>query len=157
LAKDLTFYWAQSEQVPSAVGIAVTVEGDEIVSAGGFLVQALPGASAAEVKKIDEHVHEMQSLAAQLGKNNDPMAILSSIFQDTAFVLLEEKQLSFKCSCSWERVKKALTLVGTKELSSILKEDHSASVRCDFCATEYKADAEELKKLIQTAKEREGG
>lgn len=157
LAKDLTFYWMQSEQVPSAVGIAVKMEGDQIAAAGGFLVQALPGASDKEVKLIDEHIQEMQSLAQQIAINSDPLAILSTIFQDTAFVILEEKPLEFKCTCSWERVRKALTLVGTAELSAMLKEDKAASVRCDFCAKEYRADAAELQKLIDAAREREGG
>lgn len=157
LAKDLTFYWMQSEQVPSAVGIAVKMEGDQVIAAGGFLVQALPGASDKEVKLIDDHIQEMQSLAQQIAVNSDPLAILSTIFQDTAFVILEEKPLEFKCTCSWERVRKALTLVGTAELSAMLKEDKAASVRCDFCAKEYRADAAELQKLIEAAREREGG
>jgi molecular chaperone Hsp33 len=157
LAKDLTFYWMQSEQVPSAVGIAVKMDGDHIVAAGGFLVQALPGASEKEVKLIDDHIQEMHSLAQQFAINSDPLAILSTIFQDTAFVILEEKPLEFRCTCSWERVKKALTLVGTAELSAMLKEDKSASVRCDFCTKEYRADAAELQRLIDAAREREGG
>jgi molecular chaperone Hsp33 len=147
----------QSEQVPSSVGIAVKMQGDKVVAAGGFLVQALPGASEKEVKLIDDHIHEMHSLAEQLATNSEPVAILSTIFQDTAFVLLEEKPLEFKCTCSWERVRKALTLVGTAELSAMLNEDHSASVRCDFCTKEYRADEQELKKLIAEAREREGG
>ncbi|MFL5814674.1 MAG: Hsp33 family molecular chaperone HslO [Bdellovibrionia bacterium] len=157
LAKDLTFYWMQSEQVPSSVGIAVEMKDDQVVAAGGFLVQAMPGASEKEVKLIDDHIHEMHSLAEQLATNSDPLVILSKIFQDTAFVLLEEKPLEFKCTCSWERVRKALTLVGTAELSAMLNEDHSASVRCDFCTKEYRADEDELKKLIAEAREREGG
>jgi len=157
LAKDLTFYWMQSEQVPSSVGIAVKMEGDKVAAAGGFLVQALPGASEKEVKLIDEHIHEMHSFAQQLATNSDPLAILSTIFQDTAFVLLEERPLEFKCTCSWERVKKALALVGTAELSAMLKEDRAASVRCDFCTKEYRADEQELQRLIDVAREREGG
>ena len=111
----------------------MTFEGDKVLAAGGFLVQALPGASAAEVKLIEDHIHEMHSLAEQLANNSDPRYILSTIFQDTAFVVLEERPLEFKCSCSWERVRKALLLVGTAELSNMLNEDQSASVRCDFC------------------------
>lgn len=150
LAKDLTFYWAQSEQVPSAVGLAVQMNGDEIAAAGGFLVQAMPGASAEELNSIEGHINEIDSLAQQLAENANPLALLSQIFQDSTFILVEEKELQFRCDCSWERVNRALTLVGVAELQSMLSEDSSASVRCDFCAKEYLVDADGLKKLIIT-------
>ena len=66
LAKDLTFYWHQSEQIPSAVGIAVSVDGKRVTAAGGFLVQALPGASDEELRVIEAHINEIQSLAKTL-------------------------------------------------------------------------------------------
>lgn len=150
LAKDLTFYWAQSEQVPSAVGLAVNLDGDRVAAAGGFLVQAMPGASAEDVKQIENHIHEMHSLAQQLTIDPDPMQLLSTIFQSTAFMLLEEKPLAFRCTCSWEKVKKALTLVGADELKALLTEDRHASVRCDFCSKDYRVEAPELEKLIES-------
>jgi molecular chaperone Hsp33 len=150
LAKDLTFYWAQSEQIPSAVGLAVNLEGDEVVAAGGFLVQAMPGASPEEVRTIDEHIHEIQSLAAQLAVDTNPLLLLSNIFQSTAFVVLEERELKMNCNCSWERVKRALTLVGAAELRAMLIEDQFASVRCDFCTKEYRVDSKGLQELIDS-------
>lgn len=151
LAKDLTFYWAQSEQVPSAVGLAVNAEGKRITAAGGFLIQALPGASAAEVATIERHIQDIQSLAAQLGKDADPLHLLSHIFQSTGFMIVEEKPLTFRCNCSWERVQRALVLVGAEELKSMLREDNHASVRCDFCTKEYEVEAAELKRLIASS------
>jgi molecular chaperone Hsp33 len=150
LAKDLTFYWAQSEQIPSAVGLAVNMVNDEVVAAGGFLVQAMPGASPEEVRTIDEHIHEIQSLASQLAADSNPMLLLSNIFQSTAFIVLEERPLIMKCSCSWDRVKRALTLVGAAELQNMLVEDQFASVRCDFCTKEYRVDSAGLQELIDS-------
>ncbi len=148
LAKDLSFYWVQSEQVPSAVGLAVNLEGDRVLSAGGFLVQALPGANPQELKLIEQHINELQSLAARVAENEDPMHLLSQIFQSTAFMVIEDKPLHFECNCSWERVIRALALVGNEELRNILEQDKTASVRCDFCAKEYSVDARTLKDLI---------
>jgi molecular chaperone Hsp33 len=108
----------------------------------------MPGASAAEIKAIERHINEIQSLARRLTDDSDPARLLSTIFQDTAFVLLEVKPLKFSCTCSWERVVRALTLIGTTELQSMLSEDDHASVRCDFCAKEYTVDHEALQKLI---------
>ena len=149
LAKDLTFYWVQSEQVPSAVGLSVNIEGDRVVSAGGFLVQALAGAHSFDVKMIEKHIREIQSLSETLSKNESPIHLLSLIFQSTPFIVVEEKPLQFKCRCSWERVQRALALIGEEELRAMLLEDGVAEVRCDFCAQEYLVTREMLEKLIQ--------
>lgn len=153
IAKDLTFYWLQSEQIPSAVGLAVTMDAkrEKVMSAGGFLVQILPGATSKEVESIDKHVSEFHSLAKAVSENGEPTFILSQIFQDTAFVILEEKHLEFRCQCSWDRVTRALSLVGVDELQAMLKEDNAAEVRCDFCTKKYKLDAKGLRELIATA------
>lgn len=148
LAKDLTYYWAQSEQIPSAVGLAVNVKDGKVTSAGGFLVQAMPGASKTEVFEIESRINEIQSLAAKLAEDNDPLVLLSQIFQDHAFMVLEEKPLEFKCDCSWERVQRALALIGTEELKSIIKEDKGAEVRCDFCGKTYNATLDQLNELL---------
>jgi len=151
LAKDLTFYWLQSEQIPSAVGIAVRMENGKVAAAGGFLVQALPGATDAEIRAIETHIHEIESLAKTLTVDSDPIHLLSQIFQSTAFLLLEEKPLRFECHCSRGRVERALALVGVSELEDMLEKDAGASVRCEFCAKDYKVDANQLKKLIKDA------
>lgn len=151
LAKDLTFYWAQSEQIPSAVGLAVTLQGDEVVAAGGFLVQVLPGATPAEVQSVETHIQGIQSLADEVSLDKTPIHLISQIFQDAAFAIVEEKPLEFKCTCSRERAERALRLVGVDELKSLLQEEGAASVHCDFCATTYKIDGEHLKAMIQAS------
>lgn len=154
LAKDLTFYWAQSEQVPSAVGIAVNLDDEgNIASAGGFVVQAMPGATDAEIVEIENQVHSMSDLSKEISSDRDPIHILSQIFQNMGFLLLEKKELKTVCHCSWERVRRALVLIGPNELESMLEETGEAVVKCDFCETEYKADRAELMKLIAEAKE----
>ena len=156
LAKDLTFYWAQSEQIRSAVGIAANQdENGNITSAGGFLIQAFPGATAEEIAMVERHITEMGSFPDQIAQNGEPLSVLSQIFQDTAFMVVEEKSLIFRCTCSWERVKRALTLVGPAELRDILAKDQSASVKCDFCSKEYNVDAAMLQKLIERGEGKE--
>lgn len=148
LAKDITFYWMQSEQIPSAVGLVVNTDQGKVTAAGGFLVQALPGASSQEIALIDHHIQQMHSLEKHVTADSNPLSLLTQIFQSTAFMMIEEKELKFKCNCSWERVERALTLVGPAELKAMLQEDQFATVRCDFCAKEYKVEAATLQKLI---------
>lgn len=148
LAKDLTFYWTQSEQVPSAVGLAVNVRGNEVVAAAGFLVQAMPEATAEEVKAIEKHVHEIQSLANYISHDSDPVQLLSQIFQDSSFLLIDEKPLQFRCTCSRERAEKALILSGAEELRDILAKEGKTEVNCDFCTNKYEMSREDLERLL---------
>ncbi|MBL7716032.1 MAG: Hsp33 family molecular chaperone HslO [Bdellovibrionales bacterium] len=153
LAKDLTFYWVQSEQVPSSVGIAVTLDQKgEIESAGGFLIQALPGASAAEISAIESHIATLSDLARQIAENHSPIQLLSHIFQSTAFMVLQEQNLDYVCQCSWDRMMRALTLIGTEELNSILKDPGYAEVYCDFCTKQYRVDSKVIQDLLDGAK-----
>jgi molecular chaperone Hsp33 len=153
LAKDLTFYWSQSEQVPSAVGIAVNLDDEGIIaSAGGFLVQAMPGATDEEIREIETQVVSMPNLAKEISADREPIHLLSTIFQNMAFMLLEKKDLRADCSCSEARMRKALTLVGVDELQAMIDEVGEAVVKCDFCEKEYRADADDLRKMIAEAK-----
>jgi molecular chaperone Hsp33 len=148
LAKDLTFYWVQSEQIPSSVGLSVKLKGDQVVSAGGFLVQAMPGATDQEIKDIETHIQEIQKLDVNFeSKGTELMGLLAQIFQDTPFVKMEEKELKLSCQCSWERVYRAISLVGAEEIASMVKEE-SAFVRCDFCTKEYEVKSQDLKELL---------
>jgi molecular chaperone Hsp33 len=149
LAKDLSYYWVQSEQVPTAVGIAVSMEDERVVSAGGFLVQALPGASNQVVQTIEKHIFEMTSLEQFLVKNGDPLHLLSQIFQSTSFSVIEEMPLAFQCNCSWDRVERALRLVGEAEVKAMKVQSPPAVVHCDFCAKDYILTAEILSKILQ--------
>lgn len=153
LAKDLTFYWSQSEQVPSAVGIAVNLDAaGKISSAGGFLVQAMPGATDAEIREIETRVTHIPNLAREIAEGREPIHILSTIFQDMEFMVLEKKVLRAQCTCSEARMRRALTLVGVSELQAMIDEVGEAVVKCDFCETEYRASADDLRKMIEESK-----
>jgi molecular chaperone Hsp33 len=150
LAKDLTFYWVQSEQIASSVGLVVNLDLEgRVDTAGGFLIQALPGASDAEVRAIEGHIQHLESLAHEVARNESPLHLLSRIFESTSFFVLEEKPVSMRCTCSIERVERALSLVGAAELRAMLNEDRGTHVKCDFCAKEYKISVESLERLIR--------
>lgn len=153
LAKDLTFYWSQSEQVPSAVGIAVNLDAEgKLATAGGFLVQAMPGATDAEIREIENQVTHMSNLARDIAEGSEPISILATIFQNMHFMILEKKPLRAQCSCSEGRMRRALTLIGAGELQAMIDEVGEAVVKCDFCEKEYRASADELRKMIAESK-----
>ncbi|OFZ71527.1 MAG: hypothetical protein A3K03_12530 [Bdellovibrionales bacterium RIFOXYD1_FULL_44_7] len=150
LAKDLSFYWLQSEQIPSSVGIAVKIDDNRVNVAGGFLVQAMPGASAAEITSIEKNINQIQTLVEKLSLDSDPVQLLSQIFQHTSFMLIDEKPLISNCKCSYSRVERALVLTGENELRSMLHDDGQVVVTCDFCRKEYKLDSLALGKLLKS-------
>lgn len=147
LAKDLTFYWHQSEQVPSAVGLAVNLDEEgNIESAGGFLIQALPGATETEIESIQNHLLNLKSLSKEISERVDPVAILSKVFQDTTFILLENKDLKWECHCSREKIERALLLIGKEELDQLIAIGE-AKIECEFCAKDYTTGVEKLTEI----------
>jgi molecular chaperone Hsp33 len=148
LAKDLTFYWLQSEQVNSAVGIEVFMEGDRVVLAEGFLIQAMPGATESDIQFIEDHLKKLHQFDPQSTQRGSPTHLLSYLLENHSFSVLEEKHLTFKCHCSLDRVKRSLVLVGNEELESMARENRDFEIDCDFCSEHYVFTPEMLRSLI---------
>jgi molecular chaperone Hsp33 len=149
LAKDLTFYWLQSEQVNSAVGIEVFMENDRITLAEGFLIQAMPGATDADIGLIEEHLKKLHHFDSSSDIRSTPTLLLSYLLENQSFQLLEEQALSLKCPCSLDRVKRSLTLIGEEELRSMLEEKKDFEIDCDFCSETYVFSPAMLAELLR--------
>jgi len=139
LPKDLTYYWLQSEQVHSAVGIDVQLdfENNTVTFAQGFLIQALPGATDEDLKTIEDHMKRFNFLEPESPQRKTPTHLLSFLLENTAFSVLEEKPLCVKCTCSMERVKRSISLIGVDEIESMISEGKNFEVNCDFCSEVY--------------------
>ena len=118
------------------------------------MLQAMPGAATEEIKEIEAQVKTLKDLAQEIALDRDPIHLISKFFQNMPFMILEEKDLSWKCQCSMEKVEKALALIGLKELEDMLAKEGQAMIQCEFCATEYNADQAMLKQLIANAQSR---
>jgi len=148
LAKDLTFYWVQSEQIPSAVGIQVSVDESGITLAEGFLIQAMPGATDEDLSFIEEQFKSLSQMSIDSAVRETPLSLLSYLLQDFSFSILEDKNIEFSCNCSKERVERSLKLIGNEELRSMAAEKHAFEIKCDFCAEVYWIDEKDLNRLI---------
>jgi molecular chaperone Hsp33 len=151
LAKDLTFYWLQSEQVNSAVGIEVFMENGKIVLAEGFLIQAMPGASDADIQFIEDHLKKLHQFDSQASLRSTPTRLLSYLLENQSFNVVEEKNLTFKCGCSLDRVKRSIKLVGDEEILSMIAEKKNVEIDCDFCSEHYLLTPAILESLLSTA------
>ena len=149
IAQDLALYLVESEQIPSAVGLAEFVEPDGVVSvAGGFLIQAVPPVDPGVVDKLMARIETLPPLSQLLREGKSPEEILELLFAEIPFVTLERRELAFACSCSRERIERVLISMGEKELVSLREEQHGAEVTCEFCGERYGFDEAGLDRLI---------
>ena len=148
IAEDLAYYLTSSEQIPSAVGLGVLVAPDGgILAGGGFLVQAMPGHDVSEVDLLMERIGKLPRLSEHLAPGMTPEDLLAQLFAGIPYDTLEKRALAFHCSCSRERVEKALIALGTEDLRRLIEQQGEASVTCEFCRESYLFSREELERI----------
>lgn len=157
VAEDFTYYLAVSEQIPSAVGLGVLVAPDEhILQAGGWLLQALPGASEECLDELERAVAETPHITKLLAAGERPVDIIHRLAGDAGEPkILAERPVSFHCPCSKERFKRGLIALGPEELTTLIEEDGEAEAVCHFCNEKYHFDQGELVALRQEALQKE--
>ena len=152
IGDDVTAYFAQSEQTPTACALGVLVDRDMRVKvAGGYLVQLLPGAPDEVIDALEAGIQRAGAVTAMLEAGLTPEDILGQVCGSLGVVFMETTEVSYKCYCSRERVEGALISLGRKELEEIRNEGKNFPVECQFCDTVYEftpADVDELLKNI---------
>lgn len=149
LGDDFTYYLAQSEQIPSSVGLSVFVNSDDdVTAAGGFLIQVLPGASEENIKKVESALKELPLVSQLLRDGNTPEEILTRIFGRDELKFLATMPVAYRCDCSKERFARAIEGLPVQQLETLINEDHHAEAVCRFCKKEYEFSEEELRDLL---------
>ena len=150
IADDVTAYFAQSEQIPTACALGVLVDRDQSVKvAGGYLVQLLPGAPDDIIDRLEAGVQKAGAVTPMLEQGMTPEDILGQVCGDLGVVFLETTEVSYKCYCSRERVEAALISLGRKELQEIAAEGKTFPVECQFCDTVYSFTPEDIRELLE--------
>jgi molecular chaperone Hsp33 len=151
IGDDLAFYLADSEQVPSAVGLGASIDETGIVSVcGGFLVQALPKADDSELEEVMAGIAGLPPIVTLL-QEGGPEALIQRIFGNVAYTLLETSDIFFRCGCSRGKVERALLSFNPDEIRDMIQKDGGADVSCEFCRQTYRFDPEELEQLVASA------
>ena len=145
IAEDLTAYYAYSEQIPTVCALGVLVDPDlSIHCAGGYLVQLLPGATEAEITRLEANIAATPSVAARLQAGATPRDMMEKALAGFAPSVLETRQVSYRCDCSEERTREMLLSLGRRELEKLRDEDPRCEVVCHFCHSKYKFDLNRL-------------
>lgn len=153
LGEDFTYYFASSEQVPSAVGVGVLVNPDNsIKAAGGFIIQVLPNASDLIVDLLEQRIKEIPPISRLIEKGMTPEEILFELLSEDQVKILEKSPVKFQCKCSHERFGQAIVSLGEQEIKDIIEEDGKAETHCHFCNAKYTFSKEELQELLEQAK-----
>lgn len=148
LAEDFTYYFASSEQIPSSVGLGVFVKGEQIISAGGYLLQILPGAPEDLIDQLEQNIQSLPSITDQLNQGTTPEQLLEKLMgQEVQF--LTRQSITFSCRCSKERVENMLISLGKKEIETIRKKLGQAEVRCHYCHETYLFHDEDLQEVLK--------
>lgn len=148
IAEDLTYYFATSEQVPSAVGLGVLVNTDlSVRQAGGFIIQLMPFTSDEVVERLEKKITEIASVTEMMEKGMTPEMILEEILGEFGVEITEKLPTGFVCDCSKERVSRAIATLSKKDLNDIIGDGESIEVKCQFCNKAYEFTIDELKEM----------
>ena len=153
IAEDLTYYFATSEQVPSAVGLGVLMNKNNTVrQAGGFIVQLMPFAEEEVISRLEQNVQKINSVTSLLEEGHTPESLLEKVLEGFDMQINEKTDTRFHCNCTRERVEKALISIGRKELNEMIQEGKPIEMNCHFCNTNYNFTVEELKEILRRCK-----
>ena len=149
IGDDVTAYFAQSEQTPTACALGVLVDTDLSVKvAGGYLIQLLPGAPDEVINKVESGIQRAGSVTTMLNSGMTPEDMLGQVLGYLGVVFMETTEVTYKCYCDRDRVTSALISLGKKELKEILDEGKTFPVSCQFCDTIYEFTPQDIARLL---------
>ncbi|MBE7015334.1 MAG: Hsp33 family molecular chaperone HslO [Ruminococcaceae bacterium] len=154
IAEDVTYYYAKSEQIPTAIGLGVLVGTDNrAICAGGFMIQLMPEATEEVTGKIEDRMKEIKPITEMLERGmtaEDMLFYLTEGFD--MLVQNETVEPKYQCKCSKKRMHDAVVSVGKKELRKIIDEDGECEVECQFCNSKFVFDKEALEEMYKKAR-----
>lgn len=149
IAEDIAAYFVESEQIPTACALGVLIAPDQTVqAAGGYLIQLLPGADDSVISAVERGIAKVGAVSAKLDQGISPLDLLQEVLGEFELEVLETTPVEYRCQCSRERVSRALISMGKNELESLIAEQGSAELTCQFCDKVYHFSEDELKQLL---------
>ncbi|MCL1854454.1 MAG: Hsp33 family molecular chaperone HslO [Clostridia bacterium] len=151
IGEDFASYYLQSEQSPSLVSLGVLVAGDIVLAAGGVLLQPLPGCPDSVIDQLELRSPLLGDISRELAHEPAP-SLMRSWFHGLEPVILQTTPLSYCCSCSRERMEKALIAMGREELTHMIEDDlDGAELSCHFCKSRSHFSTHDLIRLLNKA------
>ncbi|MCI8910002.1 MAG: Hsp33 family molecular chaperone HslO [Oscillibacter sp.] len=153
IAEDLAAYFVESEQIPTACGLGVLVDRDRsVLTAGGYLIQLLPGAGEDVITKVEGGILAAGAVTSLLREDGSPASLLRRVLPDFDLEILETSPIGYRCTCSRERMERALISLGPEELRSLIDDQDHADLTCRFCDNVQHFSREQLEALLSNMK-----
>ncbi len=148
IAEDITHYYATSEQTPTVCALGVLVDRDySIKSAGGFILQLLPGADDATIDQLEKNLNAVQNVSS-LFEYTSNEEIAKMVFNQLPFHTTDQWNGEYYCNCSREKTEKVLLSLGKKELSGLVNDNEPIELCCHFCDQKYKFTPDQIYKIL---------
>lgn len=155
IAEDITRYFAESEQIPSACALGVLVNPDQSVrQAGGYLVQLMPGVEDKDIDRLEENIAKAGAMTGMLDRGMSLEKIIRAVLDGFDVEFFEEIPVGYRCNCSHAKVTRALISLGEKELRELATADKPAEVTCQFCDKVYQFTKDEIETLLIDAQKK---
>lgn len=152
IAEDLTRYFAESEQIPSACALGVLVDTDQSVKcAGGYLVQLMPGIQDADIDRLEANLAKADSMTSMLDHGMTLEEIVQTVLDGFEVEFLQSDAIGYRCACTRDKVTRALISMGREELSQMAGEQEVSEVTCQFCDKVYAFTGDELREILRQA------
>ncbi|HEX8706675.1 MAG TPA: Hsp33 family molecular chaperone HslO [Pyrinomonadaceae bacterium] len=157
IAEDFAYYLTKSEQIPSAVMLGVHLRASRpeeafVTAAGGLMIQIMPGADEKTVAAIESSINRTPQTTTLIRDGAGPVDLLRIALGELVPEILEERAVSFACSCSYERAFSLIASIERSELESMLREDRGAVMICHFCNETYRLGEAELESILESAR-----
>ena len=149
IAEDITRYFVESEQIPSACALGVLVGTEQQVKqAGGYLVQLMPGYTESDIDKLEENIKNAGAMTAMLEAGMTLEQIVYKVLDGFDVEILEMSEFEYRCNCSRDKVIRALISMGRKELTELMNEQKNTEITCQFCDKVYSFTSDEIGELL---------
>ncbi|MBE6014182.1 MAG: Hsp33 family molecular chaperone HslO [Lachnospiraceae bacterium] len=150
IGDDLTYYFANSEQVPSSVGLGVLMNKNNTVKqAGGFIIQLMPFTDDKIIDALEEKLGKVDSVTSMLDAGLSPEDIMEKLLGDFGIEITDKIDTRFECNCSKERVEKVLYSIDKSDIQEMIDDGKPINVECHFCNSDYTFGVDELKKILK--------
>ncbi|MBR3503971.1 MAG: Hsp33 family molecular chaperone HslO [Clostridia bacterium] len=149
IGEDLAMYFTASEQTPSLVSLGVLV-GEDVVAAGGLIIQIMPDCSEAALKSIELSAPMFMNISRTF-EEFDLNGAMAQLLGHLEPEVIGTARPAYRCDCNRDRFARGLISLGRDELNTLINEDHGAEVNCNFCNRTYRFTEKQLRALLERA------
>lgn len=150
IGDDLTYFFANSEQVPTVCALGVLVAPNlSVQAAGGYLLQLLPGAGDDTIEQLEKSLPTVAAVSTMISEGFTGRDIFDRVLAGFEYEVIEEREVTYRCDCSRERVERVLISLGREELTRLAAEQKTTNVECHFCEKNYAFTGEQLLGLVK--------